>query len=752
MNSDQNSSSNEADVYRCDDRIVQCFLWATFIWGLVATTATAATLFILVRPELLVPEFAFGRIRPIHLTILVYAFAANGLFAAMYFSTQKLCKCSMWSGILSYLHFFGWQFVNVWALTTLLTDHSQHRNSAELVWQVDVGIAIVMALFAVNFLMTLCVRRQRHMYISIWFYMASVIAVLPIHILSNLVVPGEGYSSTSFYSGVQDGFVQSWGGQNLLYYMLVMPAMGVMYYFVPRISGRPVANYRLAIVQFWLMTLLGVFAGARLLHFTAAPEWLSSLGMLAGVLVFLPCWVGVTNGLAMLGGPINGFRENPILRFFVIAILFFAFVSVEAGLSSIKSISVLTIFTDWTTAHTYAVAFGWAGFLSMGAAYWMMTQMSHRPLWQPALMKWHHWIATAGAFLLIASTYLSGFFQGSMNRSLDPTGILVYPEFIEILQRVEPLWHVAFVGACLSGFAMLMFGVNLGAIWLFRDRTQRKITALAPRLASDFECEPTPGSRLENAAILGLGVKLDVWSKLVWHRRLERSTFTFAILIVLVLAIGFVVEYVPILAFGRVLPDADQAVPYTPLELAGRAIYVREGCASCHTQTVRPLVPESKRYGDFSRAADFYFDRPTQWGTQRIGPDLAQEGGRRNGYWHWQHLFDPGTTSPGSIMPSFSHLHETEIDVEEIRQMLRDEAALGVPYDEQLLADDELTPEDRLFGDVTELESAIQDQAEVIAADIVIGGGPAARLNQEATALIAYLQRLGSLPEPQSGE
>lgn len=756
MNSNQVASSAESEEYHFDDKVTGFFILATAFWGLVAVVLTAATYLLLVRPDISqgAPEYAYGRIRPIFLNMATFAFAANGLFAAVYYSTQRLCKRRMWSSTLSYAHFWGWQFIGVWSLATMPLGHSQRRELAELVWPIDVAISAFWCLYTLNLLMTVFTRRTRHMYISLWFYLASALTVLPVFLLNNLVNPGQGYESTSLYRGVTDGFVQSWGSQNLQMYMLLIPFMGAMYYFVPKATGRPVANYRLVIVQFWMMTLLGVLAGSRLLHHTAIPEWVASVGMLAGLLMFMPSWVGVTNGLAMLR-PAEGASEPlkpgmvPVQRFFLAAVLFYAFVSIESAWTSIKSIGAVTIFTEWSDARAYAITLGWAGMLAFGCAYWIMPKVSCKQLWNHELANIHFWVAGVSTALFVVAAYVAGYLQGSMARAMDSTGTLVYPEYLQIVQRVKPLWWVGFLAACGQVVGIAMLAVNLVMTWFGGQRPKlEKAQVMAPRLGQDFAEEPQPPSALQGAAILELGLKLDVWTRLAWHRAWERSAATFTWAIVAVVALGIVVEFVPVSLFANRLPDGVQAIPYTPLELAGREIFVQEGCVSCHTQTVRPLVAETKRYGDYSRPADFQYDQPALWGTRRIGPDLAREGGKQNGYWHWQHLENPRTLNPESVMPSFKHLLSQDLDIASIRQLLRDSASRGVPYDEKLLAEDDLTVEDRLEGEVTLLEEVIQRQAEVVAADIVRAGGPAAKFDKQATALIAYLQRLGAPPEP----
>lgn len=743
-------SSEQIEEFRFNDRVVGGFIWATCFWGCVAGLLTAATCLLLIEPDLMAgaPEFSFGRIRSIHLNLALWAFAGNALFAGIYFSTQRLCRRPMWSEGLGRLHFFGWQIICVWALFTLARGHVQHRSHLELVWPIDVAIAVVWGGFAVNFLMTVFRRRERYMYISLWFYIASVVAVIPVHILSNLVLPSTGYASDSMLGPTEDAFLQSWGWQNLLMYMLTLPFLGVMYYFVPKISGRPVANYRLAIIQFWAMTFLGTFAGSRLLHYTPVPEWLTSLGMLAGILMLLPSWVGVTNGLGMLKGTLRDAADSPVLKFFLVGILFYALVCLESGLLSVKSWGAFANLTDWNVARSFALIFGWAAFLAYGAIYWMLPRVLGAPLWNLSWVQVHFWIATTGTLLLVVGAYGSGYVQGSMANQLDSVGMLVYPEFIEIVQSVTPWWWATLTGICIVLAGLVVLTLNVTLTWMGRDKNFERPIQQVAGLTGDYQDPPLPKSDLEGTPILQTGVYLDVWSRLVWHRRWERSAVKFTAMVALSVMLGMLIEVTPLIWTSRTAMPTAAATPYTPLELAGQHIYVREGCAGCHTQTVRPLVAETKRYGEFSRLEHFVYDRPVQWGSRRVGPDLAQEGGKQNGYWHWKHLDSPSTENPGSVMPSFSHLLEKNLEMAMIQDLLREAIRLGIPYDLDLLEDVEISEEDRWAGERTPLEQIVQAQAEVVAADIVKSGGPAAMFDREATALIAYLQRLGTSPQP----
>ncbi|MEM7473978.1 MAG: cbb3-type cytochrome c oxidase subunit I, partial [Planctomycetota bacterium] len=455
MDSENPSAETNEEHYRYDDSIVRLFIGATAIWGLVASLAVAASIYILLNPGLIAAEYNFARFGNLPLSLTVYGFAANALFAGIYFSTQRLCKCEMWNRSLSWLHFFGWQFVNVWALVTIFYGHTEHRFGQDWVWVVDAGFALVMLCFATNLMMTLLRRRQRHMYISLWFYMSGALAPPMFQLLCNLAIPGEGYAGDSLFWGVADGFLQHWGFECIQYYMLLMPAIGLMYYFVPKATGKPVVHYRMAILQFWAMNTLGVFAATRVLHYSAVPEWITSLAMLAGVVMFFPSWGGVMAGWSMLRGPNKELLKSPILQFYLFGLIFFGFVCIEIGLTSIKSISSWTVFTDWGVAHSYAISFGVAGMFGIGAIFWMIPQLFHRALFNKNMLRINVFVSGIGAGVLVDASFLAGAIQGYKNTSIDATGTLNY-EFVEILASVKPLWWAAMAGALIFAVGVLL--------------------------------------------------------------------------------------------------------------------------------------------------------------------------------------------------------------------------------------------------------------------------------------------------------
>lgn len=736
-----------------DDRITRMFATATILWGVVATFVGLVIALLLVLPKLfyelgwLAEYLSFGRLRPLHTNLALWAFAGNGLFAAVYYSTQRLCKTRMWSTALGQLHFWGWQAIAVAALVTLPLAIAQGRRHAELEWPIDVAIAIVwVGFFGVNFFMTLANRRERHMYISLWFYIATILAVTILHIFNGLVIPSGWGNSHPLYAGVRDALMQWWHGHNLLAFLLTMPFLGLMYYFLPKAAGRPIFSYKLAIVHFWGLVLLYIWAGPHQVHYTPLPEWASTLGMLFGVMVWMPLWGGMINGLLTLRRASN-VAADPVLKFFLAALVFYGISTFDGVLLSVKSVNAMAHYTDWMIAQVHTGTLGWNGMLTFGILYWLLPRLFQTPLWSTRLATWHFWIALSGVLLYIVPIYAAGFLQSWRWMALDETGRLRYPEFLEVVQAVLPMWWIRAIGGALFVAGLVMMGVNYVMTWRKRPSAYEVPVQSVPRLERSYHTAQFPPAApvddpLLGAPVLDVGRKLALWSQLRWHRRLEGSPLRFTLLILTAIVVVNLIMIAPMHLFRSNLPNvAGTAIePYTPLELVGRDIFVAEGCVNCHSQMVRPLVAETQRYGEYSKAVEYVYDRPVQWGTRRIGPDLAREGSRRSSLWHWLHFEDPRQelASPGSVMPAFDHLLDARLDFDATTDRVEAAHSLGVPYDREL----------------TEAPAMAREQAELVAADIVSQGGPVERvlpsgerimvMDTQAVALIAYLQRLGT--------
>ncbi len=729
----------ELESFQYNDSITRMFAAATVLWGAVAMLVGTIVASLMVMPKLFFElgpygEFlTFGRLRPLHTNAAIFAFAGNAIFAAIYYSTQRLCKCRMWSDTLGLLHFWGWQLIILAAAITLPLGITQSKEYAELEWPIDIAIAVVwVGFFGVNFMMTLITRRERHMYVALWFYIATVVTVALLHVFNNLVVPVGWFKSYSLYAGVQDAFMQWWYGHNAVAFFLTTPFLGLMYYFLPKAAERPVFSYKLSILHFWSLVFIYIWAGPHHLHYTALPEWASTMGMLFSLMLWMPSWGGMINGLLTLRGAWHKVATDPVLKFFVVGITFYGMATFEGPLLSIKSVNSLSHYTDWTIAHVHSGALGWNGMMTFGMLYWLLPRLFQTPLWSSKLATWHFWVATIGILVYIVPIYAAGLTQGLMWREMDETGRLVYPDFIETVQTIVPHWTIRIFGGLLFLSGMLMLVLNFLMTWRARPAVYDEPTYTAARLGPYRDVERVAASSLEDKPVLELGKRVEAWARMDWHRSWERLPVKFTVLTLLAVVIATLFEVIPTFLIRGNVPTIASVKPYTPLELAGRDIYVAEGCFNCHSQMIRPIVAETKRYGEYSKPGESIYDRPFQWGSRRIGPDLAREGGLRSSFWHWLHFEDPEQVSPGSVMPNYEHLLVNRLDFKQITDRVRAAHLLGAPYDREL----------------DEAPQMAREQAEVIAAEIVSQGGPVKRgdvllIETQAVALIAYLQRLG---------
>lgn len=739
-----NDRSIELETFSYDDGIVRLFASATIIWGLVATLAGLFVALLLVMPGLSggLEWLSFGRLRPLHTNAAIFAFAGNAIFAAIYYSTQRLCKARMWSDTLSQIHFWGWQLIIVLAAITLPLGITQGKEYAELEWPIDILIAVIwLFVFGGNFLMTLINRRERHMYVALWFYIATIVTVALLHVFNNLVVPAGWLKGYSVYAGVQDAFMQWWYGHNAVAFFLTTPFLGLMYYFLPKAAERPVFSYRLSIIHFWSLVFIYIWAGPHHLHYTALPEWATTLGMLFSLMLWMPSWGGMINGLLTLRGAWHKVATDPVLKFFVVGVTFYGMSTFEGPMLAIKSVNLLSHYTDWTIAHVHSGALGWNGFMAFGMLYWLLPRIFQTKIWSDKLVSLHFWIGTIGILLYIIPIYAAGLMQGLMWRAMDDTGNLVYPDFVETVQSIVPLWWLRVLGGLLYFSGVVLLCVNALMTWLGRPDHYDVPVHTAPRLTKEFADAQPPKSDLEDVPVLDMAKKLSVWGKMAWHRRWERLPVTFTVLTTLAVVTATLFELIPTFLIRSNVPTIATVEPYTPLELAGRHIFVSEGCYNCHSQMIRPIVSETKRYGEYSKPGEFIYDRPFQWGSRRIGPDLAREGGRQSSFWHWRHFEDPAFTSPGSVMPAYQHLLDDDIDFNHIAPHVKAVWQLGAPYSDE---------------DLNNTAEVAYKQAERIAADIVAQGGPANTFDKQAIALIAYLQRIGTdlnrTPEPTEAE
>lgn len=727
------------ETYSYDDKIVRMFTLATVIWALVAFLAGIFIALQLVLPQLNfgLQYLGFGRLRPLHTNAAIFAFAGNAIFAAVYYSTQRLCKARMWSDILSHAHFWGWQLIIVCAAVTLPLGITQSKEYAELEWPIDLLIAVVwVGFFGVNFFMTLYKRRERHMYVALWFYIATIVTVAVLHVFNNLVIPLSPSTglikSYSVYAGVQDAFMQWWYGHNAVAFFLTTPFLGLMYYFLPKAADRPVFSYKLSIIHFWSLVFIYIWAGPHHLHYTALPEWASTLGMLFSVMLWMPSWGGMINGLLTLRGAWNKVATDPVLKFFVVAITFYGMSTFEGPLLSIKSVNALSHYTDWTIAHVHSGALGWNGFMTFGMVYWLLPRLFQTKLWSTKLAEWHFWLGTVGILGYIMPIYVAGLTQGLMWRAIDESGSLAYPDFVETTARLIPLYWIRVGGASLFLFGAILMFVNFVMTWASRPATYEVPVFTAPKLTGTYVDEKTPESKL--TAVTDSARWIDQWSQMIWHRRWERLPITFTVWVVIAVVAASLFEIIPTFLIRSNIPTIASVTPYTPLELIGRDIYISEGCYNCHSQMIRPILAETKRYGEYSLPGEFVYDHPFQWGSRRIGPDLAREGGKQSNLWHLQHLENPQTINPNSLMPEYSHMLNTQLNFKSIRDRVQAAKFLGAPYTVEL---------DYETDGTSTAEIIARKQAQKIAADIATQGGPLDMEDKQIVAVIAYLQRMG---------
>jgi cytochrome c oxidase cbb3-type subunit I/II len=734
------SESEVMEQFSYDDAIVRLFVTATIVWGLVGTAAGVLVGVLLVAPWLsdylrsdIASIASFARLRPLHTNAAIFAFAGNAIFAAVYYSTQRLCKCRMWSDLLSRLHFWGWQGIIVAAALTLPLGITQSKEYAELEWPIDIAIAVVWLLFfGVNFLMTLVTRRERHMYVALWFYIATVVTVTVLHVFNNLVVPIGLWKSYPIYGGVQDAFMQWWYGHNAVAFFLTTPFLGLMYYFLPKAAERPVFSYKLSIIHFWSLVFIYIWAGPHHLHYTALPEWASTFGMLFSVMLWMPSWGGMINGLLTLRGAWHKVTSDPILKFFVVGITFYGMATFEGPMLSIKSVNALSHYTDWTIAHVHSGALGWNGFMTFGMIYWLLPRLYQTKLWSTKLAEWHFWIGTIGILLYIIPIYAAGITQGLMWRALDDYGGLQY-KFLETVQTIVNFWWIRVFAGALYVVGVGMLAINALMTWMSRPATYEVPVYSAPRLTREYPDAAIPKSSLEGTPVLDFATKVDQVAQMNWHRKWEHLPVWFTVATTIAVLVASAFEILPMFLIRSNVPTISTVKPYTPLELAGRDIYVSEGCYNCHSQMIRPMVAEKLRYGDFSKAGESIYDHPFQGGSRRIGPDLAREGGLQSSFWHWRHFENPTSLSEGSVMPSYQHLLNERLNFNAITDRVRAATYLGATYPFDL----DKSPE------VARL------QAEKIAAEIISQGGSVdynGQLIKDSTAiaLIAYLQRLGT--------
>jgi cytochrome c oxidase cbb3-type subunit I/II len=695
------------ETFHYDNKIVRNFAFAASLWSIVGMLVGVIIAIQMFWPALNlgIPILTFGRLRPLHTNAVIFAFVGNGIFMGVYYSLQRLCKARMFSDALSKFHFWGWQFIIVSAALSIPLGFTTGKEYAELEWPIDLAIAVVWVAFGINMVGTIMKRREQHMYVAIWFYIATFFTVTILHVFNSIEIPVSFLKSYPVYAGVQDALVQWWYGHNAVAFFLTTPYLGLMYYFLPKAADRPIYSYRLSIVHFWALIFLYIWAGPHHLLYSALPDWAQSLGVVFSVMLIAPSWGGMLNGLLTLRGAWDRVREEPILKFMVVAVTAYGMATFEGPMLSIKSINALSHFTDWTIAHVHIGALGWNGLLTFGILYWLIPKLYNTGLHSKKLANVHFWIATLGMVFYAIPMYWAGITQGLMWKEFTAEGYLQYPLFLETVLQIVPMYHIRAFGGLvyLAGVFVMFYN-------LFK-------TAKSGSLVAEEKAE-APALQKDNT---------HAEVKTYFHRWIEKRPVQFILATVVAVAVGGLVQIIPTFLVESNIPTISSVKPYTPLELEGRDIYVREGCYTCHSQLVRPFRSETERYGEYSKAGEYVYDHPFQWGSKRTGPDLHRVGGKYPDAWHYNHMLEPESMSPGSLMPPYPWLISDQLNTSDTEGKIRAMQTLGVPYaedyDKEALND--------LHRQSEEIALRLKDQ------------GVDVEFDREIIALIAYLQRLG---------
>ncbi len=717
----------EIEKFYYDNKIVKKFLYATMLWGIVGMSVGLLLAFMFLFPNLTdgISWLSFGRLRPLHTNAVIFAFVGNAIFAGVYYSTQRLLKTRMFNDTLSTINFWVWQLIIVGAAITLPLGYTTSKEYAELEWPFDIAIAIIWVVFGWNLIGTILKRRQRHMYVAIWFYLATFVTVAVLHIFNSLELPVSAFKSYSVYAGVQDALVQWWYGHNAVAFFLTTPFLGLMYYFIPKAANRPIYSYRLSIVHFWSLIFIYIWAGPHHLLYSSLPDWAQNLGVAFSVMLIAPSWGGMINGLLTLRGAWDKVRTDPVLKFMVVAITGYGMATFEGPMLSLKNVNAIAHFSDWIIAHVHVGALAWNGFLTFGMVYWLVPKLTKTKLWSTGLANAHFWIGTLGIIMYALPMYVAGFVQASMWKQFNPDGTLTYGNFLETVNEIIPMYWMRAIGGSLYILGTFVMLYNI-------VKTIRSGSAVTDELA-------------EAAALQKVTKKRT--AKEGYHTWLERRPVKLTIFATIAILIGGIVQIVPTLMVKSNIPTITSVKPYTPLELEGRDIYIRESCVSCHSQMIRPFRSEVERYGEYSKAGEYVYDHPFLWGSKRTGPDLMRIGGKYSDNWHLNHFYDPQTTSSGSIMPSYKWLIKNKLDRSNTETKMKAMVTLGVPYTpeeitraQQWMDEQATTIEKNLYSDpdFAKTYEADKKYAKDNGLDFV------EMRNREVVALIAYIQRLGT--------
>jgi len=701
----------EVQHFNYDNKIVKYFIIATLIWGAVALLVG-----LLIALQLAFPAFnlgleytTYGRTRPLHTNAVIFAFIGNAMFAGMYYSLQRVLKARMFNDVFSKVHFWGWQVIIVLAALTLLGGFTTGKEYAELEWPIDILIALIWVTFGANMIGTILKRRVKHIYASVWWYLASFLGIAVLHIVNSVELPVTLLKSYPVYAGAQDAVVQWWYGHNAVAFFLTTPWLGLMYYYLPKASNRPIYSYQLSIVHFWTLIFLYMWSGPHHLLYQALPDWVQALGVTFSIMLIAPSWGGMINGLLTLRGAWDKVRDQAELKFMVVALTAYGMATFEGPMMSLKSVNAISHFTDWTIAHTHIAGMGWNGGMIFGMLYWLVPKLFRTPLYSKKMANTHFWLATLGILMFAIPLYWAGITQWLMLREYNANGLLTYPNFLETTTQILPMYHFRIIGGLLFFSGFLLFFYNM-------------FKTIAMGNLVDNEAAEAPA--LTDSSARKAGETL--------HRLIERKGVVLTVLVLIALAIGGAVEIIPMLKIESNIPKIAAVTPYTPLELAGRDIYVANGCYNCHSQQIRPLRWETDRYGEYSKIGEFVYDHPFQWGSRRTGPDLSRAGWvgsstYKTAIWHYNHFTKPKEINPQTIMPAYPWFAKNSVDLTDIPKKIRAMQTLGVPYapgyDQKAVAD-------------------YKQEAQSIVAELK-ASGVEITADKEIIAMIAYLHKLG---------
>lgn len=699
---------SNVETFSYDNKIVRNFAYASIIFGVIGMLVGILAALQLVFPamNLGLAETTYGRIRPLHTNAVIFAFVGNGIFTGVYYSLQRLLKTRMFSDLLSNIHFWGWQLIILSAAVSLPLGLTSSKEYAELIWPIDIAIALVWVVFGINMFGTILRRREQHLYVAIWFYIATWITVTVLHIFNNIQIPVSAFKGIYAFAGVQDALIQWWYGHNAVAFFLTTPYLGLMYYFMPKAANRPVYSYKLSIIHFWALIFIYIWAGPHHLLYTSLPDWAQSLGTVFSIMLIAPSWGGMLNGLLTLRGVWDKVRTDPILKFFVVAVTAYGMATLEGPLLSIKSLNAITHYTDWTVGHVHIGALGWNGMLTFGMLYWLLPRIFGTKLYSVRLANIHFWIGTLGILFYAIPLYWAGWTQSLMWKQFTADGFLQYGNFLETVTQILPMYMIRAIGGTIYFTGVIVMIYNLYK------------TVKSGQLIANQEASAPPR------------VAYEAHNNEYWHKWIERKPIQMLIASAVLVLIGGLVEIVPMMMIDENVPKIASVKPYTPLELEGRDLYIREGCVGCHSQMVRPFRSETERYGEYSKSGEFVYDRPFLWGSKRTGPDLHRVGGKYPDSWHYNHMYDPTSMAPGSIMPPYPWLMKNDLNTGYTASKIKILQSLSTPY-----------PEGFADKAVEDLNIQAKKIAESLKKDKIEQEGLE---KKEIVALIAYLQRLGT--------